>query len=646
MVKQIKYFTILLWIFIPAIVKSQIKLPRLISNGMVLQRDQKVNIWGWASPGDEITISFNNHIVRTTCSEDKKWKVTLPAMKAGGPFDMIIKGKNSLVVKDILLGDVWLCSGQSNMNFELYKARELYTKEIEAAENDQIREFAVKLPSSFAKRDDVEGTWKPANPGNVLNFSAVGYFFALSLHKKHKVPVGIIHSSYSGTPAEAWISEEGLKNFPHYLEKAATFKDTAYANAAVSKDKQTTSEWFAAIEQHDKGLKGKEALWAQPFADTSGWRPIVFPGYWEDQGIDGIDGAVWVKKTVNVPASMIGQPVYLELGLIDDIDITYVNGQKVGSKDNKYLARRYEIPSHLLKEGRNTLTIRIIDKEGRGGIVPGKKYRFTNGKTSIDLSGTWYYKTGYALPELPVSRFVRMDYMPTIMYHSRIEPIIGYTIKGVAWYQGEGNSGKAIEYRSLLPALIADWRKRWGQGDFPFLIVQLANYMDPPQVPQESRWAMLRESQAKVADSIPNCGLAVAIDIGDANDLHPLNKKEVGNRLALIAQKVAYRDLKAVYPVPQYESATFNGSKVIISFKHTGSGLTAKNGALKHFAIAGEDRKFRWAEAEIKNGKVVVWSKDIAKPVAVRYAWADNPAGCNLYTKEGLPAAPFRTDKW
>lgn len=627
--------------------KATIVLPKLISDGMVLQRDQKVRLWGWASPGEEISINFNGHQLKTVCPQSEKWQVELPAMKAGGPFQMTIKGKNTIVLKDILLGDVWLCSGQSNMEFLMYKSKELYKDEVANATNSQIREFSVKSAYNYSLRKDIdEGSWKSANPQNVLGFSAVGYFFALNLYQKYKVPIGIIHSSYPGSPAEAWVSDETLKKYPYYLSKAAPYRDDAYAKSVLAKNKKTNDDWMAEMNKNDKGLQAGNPVWANLSLDVSDWGLLKVPEVWEEQGLGNIDGVVWLRKTVNVPASMLGKTAYLELGLIDDMDSTYVNGKMVGTKNNKYLVRRYEIPSGLLKEGENTIVVRVIDKEGNGGIVTGKKYYLTDGNQEIDLTGNWHYKIGYAMPPMPVNSFVRLEYMPGIQYHSKLLPLAGYTIKGVAWYQGEANTGKAEEYKILLPDLIKDWRKLWGQGDFPFLMVQLANYMAPATQPEESNWAKLREAQAFVANTVPHTGLAVAIDIGDANDIHPLNKKDVGYRLALSAYKVAYQEKNAIDPVTQYDSMMIDGSKIILSFKNVGKGLQAKNGELKQFSIAGADKKFYWAKAVVKNGKIEVWSNGVVKPVAVRYAWANNPEGSNLYNLNGLPVAPFRTDNW
>lgn len=641
-----KIWLLLLFSLLVISAKAEVTLPKLISNGMILQRDQKVKLWGWASPGEKISIQFNGQTLNTTCSENLRWEATLAPMKAGGPYQMTVTGENTIVLKEILLGDVWLCSGQSNMEFLLFKSKELYKKEVANSTNNQIREFSVKNPYSYVVSKDIqEGSWKSANPQNVLGFSAVGYFFALNLYQKYKVPIGIIHSSYPGSPAEAWMSDEALQNYPHYLKKAAPYKDEAYTKAALWKDKQTNDNWFAEMNKNDKGLNGKNPIWSKLDIDVADWKVLKVPGVWEDQGVE-VDGVVWLRKQISVPEEMLKKPVFLELGLIDDIDSTYVNGKFIGTKNNRYLARRYEIPQGLLNVGENTIVVRVVDKEGKGGIILGKQYRLVNDDKEINLAGDWLYKIGHAMPPMPVNTFLRLEYMPGIQYYSKLLPIAGYTIKGATWYQGEANTGKPEEYKTLLPAMIKDWRTLWGQGDFPFLIVQLANYMASPTEPQDGGWPRLREAQQFVANTVPNAGLALAIDIGETNDIHPLNKKDIGYRLALSAFKVAYGDKTAEEPVTQYDKMTVEGNKVVVSFKNLNKGLQAKNGELKQFAIAGADKKFYWAKAIIKNGKVEVWNDKVTQPVAVRYAWANNPEGSNLYNLNGLPVAPFRTDNW
>jgi sialate O-acetylesterase len=632
--KEKHFLVIVLLVVWPFLAQAQVTLPSLVSDSMVLQRNEEIRIWGWASPGEAVSLSFQGKWYKVVTGDNKKWTVLLPAMKAGGPYDMVIKASNEVTVRNILVGDVWLCSGQSNMEFPLGRVKDKYAEDVAKSAGYPIREFAVKQRYSFSPvKEEVEGSWKPANPANIGRFSAVGYFLAQSLYDRYKVPIGIIHSSWPGTPAESWISEEGLKPFPHYIKTANQFRDSAYTNTLLRKEKQVSDEWYSKANASDKGMR-----------ENDNWKPIRFPGYWEQQGEADIDGVVWARKKITVPASFLGKDLFLELGLIDDIDNTYINGYKIGTNNNKYIPRKYAIPAGLLKEGENTIVIRIIDNGGQGGIAPGKTYRITNGAESIDVSGQWEYQVSTVMPPLPAP--TRVFYQPECLYYGMIEPLTWYKIKGAAWYQGEANTSpsKGPEYRRLLPAMIREWRSKWQQGNFPFLIVQLANYMQPKDQPGESGWAMLRESQSVVAATEPNCGLAVAIDIGEANDIHPFDKKNVGIRLALQAARIAYGDQQIVASGPVYSSMEIKDNTIVLAFTNTGSGLVAKGGALRQFAIAGADNKFVWADVVIAGDKIIVQAKGITKPVAVRYAWADNPEGCNLYNKEGLPASPFRTD--
>lgn len=616
---------------------AQLKLPSLVSDNMILQQDKPIRIWGWSNPGDEIIVSFEKKEYKATTCDNKKWEILLPAMKAGGPYNMVIKGASEITLHNILVGEVWVCSGQSNMEFPMSRIKHLYQTDVNNSASYPIREFGVKQQYSYVPVNDVQGSWQAAGPQTIDGFSAVGFFLALHLYEKYKVPVGIIHSSWPGTPAESWISEEGLKPFPHYIEQARPYRNTAYVDSLLKRDKAVSSAWYANVNKYNKGPQ-----------EQQGWKPVNFPGFWEDQGEPGVDGLVWLKKQFEVSEATIQQEAILELGLIDDIDSTFVNGVFVGYSNNKYLPRRYRIPAGLLKPGANTITIRVVDNEGKGGMAPGKHYGLLTGKDTLSLAGQWQYKVDYASDPLPVGTFTRVFYKPECLYYGMIEPITPYTIRGAAWYQGEANTGpsKALEYRRLLPAMIREWRSKWKEGNFPFLIVQLANYMSPKSEPGPSGWAMLRESQSVIAATEPNCGLAVAIDLGETNDVHPFDKKNVGKRLALQAQKIAYGDNKTVVSGPTYKSMEVKGEEIILYFTNTGSGLAAKNGDLKQFAIAGADKNFVWASAIIKGDKIIVHAQGVQQPVAVRYAWADNPEGCNLYNKEGLPASPFRTDTW
>lgn len=625
---------------------SQIQLPALIRDSMVLQRDTKLKIWGWASPGEKINIRFNGKKASAQTAADGKWMVTLPAMKAGGPYTMELSGKNTLVLKDILLGDVYLCSGQSNMVHQMGIHNITYADDIAKANYPRIRQFWIPTTTKMdgVAKDLPPGAWKEANPQNVNDFSAVAYFFARKLHLQYNIPIGIINASVGGTPIEAWMSEEGLKEFPSAVTAINRNRDTAYVNGLRRKAVSNGPVRPPAIK--DKGLLDAPK-WFETAYQPKGWQNINIPGYWEDQGVKDLNGSVWYRREIELPASMAGVPAKVFLGRVVDADVLYINGKQVASTSYQYPQRRYALPAGTLKPGKNLFVVRVQNTGGKGGFVPDKPYSIEANGQSLDLKGTWQYKVGEVYAPFGGARgpgAINAQNQPTALYNAMVAPAINYGIKGILWYQGESNAGNPAEYKKLLPALIADWRAKWKQGNVPFLFVQLPNYMEVNYLPGESSWAMMREAALQTL-SVPHTAMAVTIELGEWNDIHPDNKKDVGERLALGAQKLIYGEKNLVSSGPLYKSAQVAGDKVIISFTSTGSGLKSIDGEdLSWFAIAGEDKKFVWAKAKIEGDKVVVWSDEVSEPKYVRYAWADNPFGANLYNEENLPASPFRTD--
>ena len=625
---------------------SQVRLPKLISDGMVLQRNSNVNIWGWATRNEEVKIQFLDSTYHTTADSNGEWNIVLSQLSAGGPYVMQIHASNVITISDIMVGDVWVCSGQSNMELPMKRVSPMYQSDIVASENPSIRCFTVPQKFNFCipQKDLESGNWQSANPKNVQAFSAVAYFFAKELYETYKVPLGLVNASLGGSPAEAWISEESLKKFPTYFQEAQKFKDSSLMNRIENQDRARIQSWYTTLGQKDKGYQRQHKPWYDPSVNSSKWSVMKIPGYWTNTKLGAVNGVVWFRKEIQIPSSLAGQPANLILGRIVDADSVFINGVCVGTTSYQYPPRRYEIPGNVLKKGKNTLVVRVISNSGNGGFVLDKPYELTVGKTTIDLRGEWRFQLGTTMEPLASQTFIR--WKPLGLYNAMIHPLLNYKIKGVIWYQGEANAYKPIEYRDLFPALIDDWRNHWKQGEFPFLFVQLPNFMEPQQQPSESNWALLREAQLKTV-SLPHTGMAVAIDIGEWNDIHPSNKKDVGKRLALAAEKIAYGDEKGVFSGPVYQSMKIESNKIHITFTNIGSGLVAKGGGeLKYFAIAGPDKLFVWAKAAIENNELVVWNDTLANPVAVRYAWADNPEGANLYNKEGLPASPFRTDEW
>lgn len=626
-------------------VMADVRLPQLLSSGMVLQRNAEITLWGWADADEELAISFDGQTYRTTADDAGEWQARLPEKKAGGPYVIKIQGENTITLEDILIGDVWIASGQSNMELPMERVEPLYPQEVKTANNPHIRHFQVPDSYNFkAPQNDIEsGSWQAATPETVPQFSAVAYFFAKNIQHSQGVPIGIINAALGGSPVEAWISEETLKQFPEPYAELQRFKNDKLIERIMADDRKRADSWHNSLDKKDKGLRDGGYIWAAPALEIKDWYTMEIPGYWPETPKGPLNGVVWFRKTIEIPAELADAEAKLILGRIVDADSVFVNATLVGSTGYQYPPRRYDVPAGVLKAGENTIAVRVISQQGRGGFVLDKDYELQFADTSINLKGEWRYKVGATMAPLASQTFVR--WKPTGLYNAMIAPLLNYGIKGVIWYQGESNVGHAEEYRERFSTMIYDWREKWGQGDFPFLFAQLASFLEPVSEPMDSNWALLREAQRETL-SVPNTAMAVAIDVGEWNDIHPLNKKAVGDRLAAAAQKIAY-DEDVVYSGPLYKSAKIKGNQIVLSFYHKGSGLIAQgDGTLKYFAIAGEDRRFVWAQAEIRGDKVVVWSDEIENPKAVRYAWADNPEGANLYNEEGFPASPFRTDSW
>jgi sialate O-acetylesterase len=621
---------------------GQVRLPRLISDGMILQRETSVNIWGWAKPGEKVKLSFNGKSFETVTTAQGKWKIILPKQNAGGPFDMEISGTNTIKLKNILFGDIWLCSGQSNMELPMSRVAPLYGKEIESSANPYIRLFQVPVRWNYnnLQEDFSGGKWEESNPLNILKYTAVGYFFAHNLYAKYKVPVGIIQCAAGGSGAESWISEESLKAFPEQYKIARQLSDSTYVRQLLASEKEAQQQWFDELGMNDLGHKS--VSWFDPSLDDSSWSIFQLPSSFAESELDFRNGAVWFRKQIDLPKICSGKPALLELGRIVDSDSVFVNGTFVGNVTYQYPPRRYKVPSGILKGGKNNVTVKVISQSGSGAFIKDKPYQLVIDGQTFDLKGIWKYNIGAKCNPCTPSTF--FPGKPLGLYNAMLYPLINYTLKGMVWYQGESNVERAYEYKSALSTLIGEWRKLWKQGELPFLFVQLPDFLESKNEPSDGDWATMRDQQLKTL-SVPNTAMVVTIGLGEWNDIHPLRKKEIGERLVLAAARLAYGDKKVVASGPLYQSMKIIGNKIELTFTNCGSGLNVCDGKeLKHFAIAGANRKFIWGKAEIKGNKIVVWNNTIAKPKIVRYAWADNPAGANLCNKEGLPASPFTTE--
>lgn len=620
--------------------EAELRLSRLISDGMVLQREVPTAIWGWTDDTGEILLTFDGRDFKTKPDEEGRWKVTLPSRDAGGPFEMSVRsGEERLEISDIWVGDVWLCSGQSNMEWSVALSQNAEA-EIAAANDPAIRHF--KIPHSFADTPEdtlAGGVWEKASSETVGDFTAVGYYFARELRRHVNVPIGLINSSWGGSRIEPWMHAQAL-GFGENENAMQIIEERRRADAAARLEK--LKDILGSVPTEDAGLVNDKALWADPGLNDKDWRRMTLPTIWESEALPGLNGIVWFRKHIHLTAAEATAVKAVGVGQIDDSDMTWVNGQKVGGLEMSYnTPRLYPVAPGLFKEGKNVITVRVEDTGGGGGIWgPSEQLHLDLGEQR-SLAGEWLFKVG-AFIDYPQSD---ANQVPTILYNKMIHPILKYPIRGALWYQGESNTARAdaFKYRDLFATMIEDWRQRW-DNEFPFLFVQLASFMAPPTEPSNSNWATLRESQA-TALSLPKTAQAVTVDIGDAEDVHPRNKQDVGLRLALAARRIVYGE-DIVYSGPTYRDHEVRDGRVVLSFDHAGGGLVAKGGTPTQLAVAGDDRQFVWAQGKIDGNRLVVWSPDVPKPVAVRYAWAANPEGANLYNTEGLPASPFRTDDW
>jgi sialate O-acetylesterase len=634
--------------------QAGLRMPGVFQDNMVLQRGMPVPVWGRADPGAKVTVTFCGQTKTTTANTNGGWSLKLDPLEAGGPFCLAVDAGSKVAFTNVLVGDVWLCSGQSNMAMILRNVRNAET-EIAAANYPLIRYFAppVKSVPEPAGSLEYDGRpWQVCAPETARDFTAVGYFFGRALHQELKVPIGLIRASLGGTPIQLWISRDYMEKSPVAGKSLEAF-DAACADPELPKKLELFRENEKKMKDYLQSVpKSEPGPWAGREFDDSSWEALDTA---KPSAKDSSCALLELRRSVEIPEAWSGKELTVALYFtradmnaaavfLDGIPATPC----AGSTDRNWV--RFKLSGGKIRPGKASLAARIFSglyssqwqsDFGRSEITA------EGGEGKVSLAGEWRAREAdrFAEPVEPLHSGNRRR-APCGLFNGMINPLMPFAIKGAIWYQGEANAGDGYGYRELMPLLIKCWREKWGQGEFPFMITQLPNFRQTSALPGDSAWAELREAQALTAQNTPNCGVAVTIELGEADDIHPKNKQDVGARLALAARKIAYHQ-DIVYTGPTYKSMRVEKDKIHLAFDNTGGGLVARgNGPLKMFAVAGADKKFVWAKAEIKGNEVVVWNDEVKEPVAARYAWANNPEGCNLYNKEGLPAMPFRTDDW
>lgn len=623
-------------------VHAALQLGSPFADHMVLQRERPVPVWGTANPGERVFVAFAGQMKVALADADGRWRAELDPLDASDrPRSLMATSPDSsetVRVEDVLVGDVWLCGGQSNMERQLgprWGQKPIIGAEAAAAaaNSPQIRQLYVNQQTAPSPQSSATMSWTVCSPKTVLDFTAVGFFFARDLHQNLGVPIGIIHSSWGGTPAQSWTSAEGLEAFSDFKPQVQALADAvAHPEKARAELNARFDEWYF---KHDAGT-GSPVSWADPILDAADWSTVDLPTSWKSD----FDGVVWLRRQLDLPASWSGEDIELRLSAIDDADTTWVNGVEVGRTDGWDVPRVYRVPGSILKKEGNLIAIRALDAGNNGGLwntaLPLEARASDGSFPPVTLRGAWRLRYSTELrqmgqqPQKPGNG----PGTPTVLYNGMIAPLAPYALRGFAFYQGEANVWNSRQYRSLLPALITDWRKQWGDQTLPFLFVQIAPFKD--------MWPDIREAQLLAWQATPRTAMVVTIDCGDAEDIHPADKAPVGVRLALAARALAYGEA-IEYSGPVYSGLEIKDGRAVLGFKHLGGGLVAKDGPLTGFTIAGSDGAFQPAEARIVGDTVEVSSPKVPQPKHVRYAWA-NVASGNLFNRAGLPASPFRSD--
>jgi sialate O-acetylesterase len=644
----------------PARLMADVKVDALIGDHMVVQRDRPLRLAGTAEPGEAVTATIAAAKATAKTDPAGRWSMTLPALPAGGPYTLKVRGTNTMTFGDVWAGEVWIASGQSNMELPLQRSKG--GADAAALGCSGLRLFTVTNPPAAAPTTKAGGEWRLCDAANAAGFSAAAFHFGRELHRTLGVAVGIVQASVGGTPAEAWTPREALRGEPTLAPMLEALDRAMNDKALHDELAKKLAAWEVKNFHQDQANRGEKSGWAR--GGGGRWERMAIPQLWESAGLT-VDGAIWFRREVTVPEAWAGAELALSLGAIDDFDVTYWNGERIGATGTETpqywsAPRRYQVPARLVKAGRNVLAVRVFDHFGGGGFAGTPAQMNLRRVAAADasepplpLAGTWSYKIERKLKPAVADWNTRPKLLgtddpssPTVLWNALVAPLVGLPIAGIIWYQGESNVERASQYRTLFPLMIRAWRAAWNDPKLPFLFVQLPNFGDKAAKPAlgEGGWAELREAQA-LALREPKTAMAVTLDIGDAGDIHPREKQEVGRRLALAALKVVYAR-EIIASGPTYAAALRDGAAIKVRFTNVASGLTTSDGAPpRGFLIAGADRVWKQADARIEGGAVIVSNAEVAEPVAVRYGWGNDPPN-TLRNQADLPAAPFRTDDW
>lgn len=620
-------------------IQAEVRLPGIFADRMVLQREANIPLWGWAEPKESIVIVFNGKQYKTKASRTGEWSINLPKQKAGGPYELKI---NEKTIKDVYIGDVYLCSGQSNMELTVKRVMDKYKDEIMSYENNLIRYTKTKYAYNFIEpQQNSENEWKICTQKNALDFAALCYFFAKEMQAEKGVAIGIINSSWGGTTIASWSTRRSLEKYEKYQKKfrSPQYSDPNYPDSVKKAEQEQTAQWYHQQSASDIGNKEK---WMQDGYNDSDWEEVdVFNSKWGGSWNAPANGVHYFRQRINIPESLAGQGATLRVGTLKDADDTYINGVCVGKTSYQYPPRIYQVPAGTLRAGENEITIRLVSSAGRPEFVKGKPYQLEVGGQTLPLSATWKHRVGYTMERIPSSTIFQNE--PTGLYNSMIHPLRNYAIRGAIWYQGESDTGSESSkmYESLLIDLANDWRAQWNDKNLPFVIVQLANYQQRSKKPVESGNAQVREAQRKASIQLKNAGLATAIDLGESNDIHPLNKKDLAHRCVLQMNKLAFGMKNIVAEGPMAEKAELKeDGRIVISFKE-GTGDLKQSKSLEGIAVAGKNGKYQFVDAYTEGNKVIAKWDGQGIPLNIRYAWENNPPS-SIYNTEELPASSFQ----